>query len=68
MFIIPQRFSEQVELGSITIRSKPFEDKEVSYQIIIILLLFLISFDYTNVFFPTSAKWRYVKKLIAVIL
>ena len=29
---IPQRFQEAIDLGSVTIRSKPFHDSEVSSQ------------------------------------
>ena len=28
---IPQRFQESIDVGSITIRSKPYQDKEVCY-------------------------------------
>ena len=29
---IPPRFQEAIDLGSVTIRSKPFHDSEVSWQ------------------------------------
>ena len=31
---IPPRFQEAIDLGSVTIRSKPFHDSEVSSQIV----------------------------------